>query len=432
MKLQGRDLASGLRGDDVSLLQFELRQLGFPILDPEVTRKFFGNTTLEAVKLFQKNHQLRETGVVEETTATAINLEFDALPIVQGQVWQDDDTPLSVGKVLAFDKDLRSEQPLGQSDIAYQGRYEIRYLPEKFMRHEKRLADLFLRVLDSSGKLLFESDVIFNVPPKQTVDIVLAQPPRLSEFQAYMNDVDPLLERVTLAELNEADVDFIANETGIPVMHLAFLVVAHQYQATHAMDADLFYGLFREDTPTSLPTLLMQSSTTLRSALDAAIEHNIIRPRLEAELDQALALLLRQRREHLLKSAGENPAPAALLDAAGLSADQHGQFLEAYLNFDGEAEAFWTSLAQTSLSGQVLSIQNSLQLGLLTQNNIPLFKTLGNLRIRSIRDLTRIKPDELQRILLGSKEILAAIPAEDDSENEETKARRFSNELFDV
>ncbi len=48
MKLQGRDLTSGLRGEDVSLLQFELRQLGFSILDQEVARKFFGNTTLEA------------------------------------------------------------------------------------------------------------------------------------------------------------------------------------------------------------------------------------------------------------------------------------------------------------------------------------------------------------------------------------------------
>jgi Tc toxin complex TcA C-terminal TcB-binding domain/Neuraminidase-like domain/Salmonella virulence plasmid 28.1kDa A protein/Putative peptidoglycan binding domain len=432
MKLNGRDLTRGLSGDDVKLLHFELKQLGFTIPGAEVDIATFGVETFAAVRLFQTSHQLRPTGTVDQITATAINRDFDALSLVQGQVSDGNGAPLKDVRVQAFDKDLRSEQPLGESVLSKEGRYEIRYSADKFSRAEKRLADLIVRVLDRTGKILFSSDVIFNAPHKQTVDIVLNEKARLSEFERHDKDIEPLLDGVKWAELTEADIDFLARETGVPEMHLAFLVVAHQHEATTKVAASLFYGLFRENAPTSLPALLTQSHRTLRTALDSAIEGNIIPQFSEAELNSAVQTLLRQRRDHLLRATGDSAAISGLLGAAGLNGDQQGQFLEAYLSFEGDSEQFWDSLKSTPLSGQVRSIQNTLQMGLLTQNNVPLLQSLTKRRIQSIRDLAKIKPDELKKMALDSREILAAIPAEEESETDETKATRFSHELFEV
>ena len=432
MKLQGRHLNKGLNGDDVKLLHFELKELGFLFPDEEVARETFGDGTFKVVSRFQASHQLKPTGVVDEITATAINRDFDALSMVQGQVRQGDDTPFTAGKVQAFDKDLRSEQLLGEAELSDQGKYEIRYSADKFARAEKRLADLIVRVLNRAGQDQFSSDVIFNAPARLTVDIVLEGQVSLSEFERCVKDIQPLLERVKLPELTEADIDFVAGETEIPEMHIAFLAVAYQHAATTSVGAELFYGLFRENAPTSLPALLTQSHKTLRTALDSAIEQQFIPGRTGAELDRAILALLRQRGQHLLKSAGETSAISGLLGPAGLNGDQQGQFLEAYLDFDGDSTEFWKSLETTPLSGQVRSIQNSLQLGLLTQNNVPLLQTLGTRRVRSVRDLARMKPEELQKIVLESKEILAAIPAKVDSENDDARAVRFSNELFEL
>ncbi len=432
MKLQDRDLSKGMSGDDVKLLHFELKQLGFLIPDTEVARATFGDETFKVVTEFQKKHQLRPTGIVDQITATAINRDFDALSLVQGQVREGDDNPFTSGKVLAFDKDLRSEQLLGESELTNDGRYEIRYSADKFSRAEKRLADLIVRVVDQTGNVLFSSDVIFNAPTRQTVDVVLNGRSRPSEFERYVKDIQPLLERVKLPELTESDIDFVTGETEIPVMHVAFLVVAHQHAVTTAIDAELFYGLFRENAPTSLPALLTQTHKTLRTAIDSAIQQQIIPKRPEAELDRAIQALLKQRREHLLQSTGEVSAVSGLLGTAGLNRDQQGQFLEAYLSFEGDSEQFWNSLKSTPLAGQVRSVQNSLQMGLLTQNNVPLMQSLAKRSIQSIRDLAKIKPDELKKMALESKEILAAIPAEEESESDDSKATRFSNELFEV
>jgi hypothetical protein len=246
MKLNGRDLKRGLGGDDVKLLHFELKQLVLSIPDTEVASATFGEGTLGIVRRFQTSRQLRATGIDDQLTATAINREFDALSVVHGQVRRAGGEPLTAGRVQAFDKDLRSEQLLGESERSSEGRYEIRYSADKFSRVEKRQADLLVRVLARTGEVLFASDVIFNVPTRQTVDIELSGQPERSEFDRYMTDIKPLLERVTLTELTEADIDFVAGETGISEMHLAFLVVPHQHTATTQTDADLFYGLFRD------------------------------------------------------------------------------------------------------------------------------------------------------------------------------------------
>jgi peptidoglycan hydrolase-like protein with peptidoglycan-binding domain len=141
MQLQGRNLSVQMEGEDVKLLQRELRLLGFDILEDEVARTYFGRTTLEAVKAFQQRHNLEADGIVGERTAALINQELEGqqppppqLFVVKGQVVHVDGRPVGNSIVRAFDVRLRTADVLGETTADPQGNYEIRYSPEQFQR----------------------------------------------------------------------------------------------------------------------------------------------------------------------------------------------------------------------------------------------------------------------------------------------------------
>src|SRR5215831_3335683 len=196
MKLQGRKLSLRLRGEDVGLLQGELRQLRFAIEGSETGGQVFGDATLQAVLNFQQANRLAPTGVVDQTTAARINAAVDSLqaqpepgggtgsqPLpaphegprefsIQGQIRQADGSPLVGATVRAFDQDMRHEETLGETVTDGTGQYEIKYTTPSFQTAEKYRADLVVRVFDSAATQLVSSSVIFNAPVEVTIDLM--------------------------------------------------------------------------------------------------------------------------------------------------------------------------------------------------------------------------------------------------------------------
>jgi len=152
MKLQGRTLTTGLKGQDVALLQSELAALHFSIAPTEIGDTSFGTTTRQAVLDFQKAQGLPTTGIVDEATATRINATLAEARggaqqfVVQGHIHLKDGHAFDGVLVRAFDKDLRSEEPLGQAITIDGGSYHITYGPDLFRRADKNSADLIFRV----------------------------------------------------------------------------------------------------------------------------------------------------------------------------------------------------------------------------------------------------------------------------------------------
>lgn len=116
MKLQGRNLQPNTRGDDVKLLQSELRRLGFDVAE---TDGFFDSTLFLAVKAFQRRHGINPVdGLVDDDTARVITravAERDVERwVVLGDVLQEDGGPVEGASVRAFAKILRRDTPFGE------------------------------------------------------------------------------------------------------------------------------------------------------------------------------------------------------------------------------------------------------------------------------------------------------------------------------
>src|SRR5262249_46474636 len=144
-----------LKIDDPSLRE---RLLG--AMATERDRQVFGdNGTYQLVRMFQTQQGLPETGVVDEPTANVLNKLLEGLGAfeeppqfaVQAQAQYTNGRPAAGMKVRAFDRDLRSEEKLGEVTTDEQGRYEIKYTAAQFSRDEKGSADLRVAVCEPGG-----------------------------------------------------------------------------------------------------------------------------------------------------------------------------------------------------------------------------------------------------------------------------------------
>ncbi|MCI0717394.1 MAG: peptidoglycan-binding protein, partial [Acidobacteria bacterium] len=321
--------------------------------------------------------------------------------IVRGVVRQADGSPLVGATVRAVDRDLRHEEPLGEAITGTDGRYEISYTADQFRRAEKRNADLIVRALDATGAVLAASPTIFNSRPVEIIDLVVGggKYSGPSEYEQLLAEITPLLEETPIADLTEdeqhQDITFLAGETGQNPQRITFLILAHRMERTTGLLPEVFYGFFRQNMPTRLPALLLQSRRALRRALEAALRDNIIPAKLRDDIETTLDALKRLVGRHVLQSIDtESSFPTAdLLRIAGLSGEEQEKVLNLFIENEGPVEDVWKTLRQDLRAGMADELQFTLQLGRLTGNNLPLVKALHDLRrggtLQSLRDVAR-------------------------------------------
>lgn len=363
MKLQGRSLSSQMSGEDVKSLHGDLLRLGFALSDDEVVKSHFGADTRRAVLEFQRRFGHTENAVVDAAVAESITREAGRQPrvkpfVVKGVVLHPNGSPFAGGLARAFDRDLRSEQLLGESATDASGRYEIRYGSEQFRRTDKAGADLAVKVFDRDQRPVHEpgvDEILFNAPPTAVVDIRLktGDTRSPSEYERLVDDVRPLSEGVALAELRETDetrdVTFLHRETGWPVERLEHLVVAHRLAAESGVAPEFFYALLREDTllkidlasasrvrfhvglrtetkPLLFDVVLLKPEV-VREAVARAVASNYVPAKLGASLEDIIAALARRGQEAETFARTEQPRKIFRLIEKNIAAGKHEEVL---------------------------------------------------------------------------------------------------------
>ncbi len=267
--------------------------------------------------------------------------------LVKGQVRLANGEPASGVLVRAYDKDLRSEQYLGEAFTLANGDYEIPYTQERFSRSEKNNADLFLSVFNEVGvelalktKTKDGPDIFFNSPKKMEINLQLEESAavKASEYERLEVLLNPALDGATLAELSLQDINFLISETEINEFlaefpaganSIHFIAQSAKLSRETNIPAEAFYGwarigfgLVRDESteqPTlNLDTLLEQSEKYLKDALEQAIAKIIIPAWLAEQIDSILSQLqglrdekTQQEKDHWI----QHQAKGVLIDA---------------------------------------------------------------------------------------------------------------------
>lgn len=281
---------------------------------------------------------------------------------VSGTVTYADGTPARSLTVRAFDRDMRSEELLGETTTGEKGEYVIFYTAAQFARAEKRSADLAVKVFSgaaTSGAALYEpslDEVLFNAPDDAVVDIRLRvdDPNRSAEYDAILADVTVLAGDVPIDQVREdgtvRDITFLSRESGWAVDKLGHLVVAARLSAVSNITPEFFYALLRENTllavepgaltrarfaitpaDETLPLfydIVLFARTALFDAVHGAVAHNTVKSALVDGLESIGAVLdsFRAAAEAYVKD--QAPAQLRELIARNLVAGTHDEVLK--------------------------------------------------------------------------------------------------------
>jgi hypothetical protein len=179
--------------------------------------------------------------------------------IVYGKVTDRHNRPLRGLLVQAFDRDMRSEELVGEAITGQDGQYVINYTSEKFSRAEKNSADLLMRVFaEGESKVALYEDsldsVRFNCSALEEIDIHIGRLilPEVNEFDQVLGEIGPLIERLSPADLqeddNNRDITFLTRETSIAQEKLEYMVVAHRMAQQMETNPAFYYALLRKNT----------------------------------------------------------------------------------------------------------------------------------------------------------------------------------------
>lgn len=275
--------------------------------------------------------------------------------VVQGTVRGANGKPLSNIVVRAYDQDLRRRQKMGEGSTDREGRYRIAYSQSAFCRAEKDGADLVTIVFDADDVELSRSAMLFNAPAEAMIDhVILGLEKPESEYERMVRIIQPLLagqgadcRDLSIQNLNDDDIVFIVEETGLNVDRLRLCVLAAKEineqpammsahwlasslsSGMHALLSvgaaspvlmSLLYGWFRDGQSQRLADLLRKSNDDLVASIGRAIQQNYI-PSLEERVLDALPDVLNRLRAGLeLKTSGDTER-ASLGDALRLLPD---------------------------------------------------------------------------------------------------------------
>jgi hypothetical protein len=395
--LQNQKLSLDMQGENISSLQKVLVYLQYSIDNLEIQKKYFGKTTKTTLEKFQRKSNLQVSGELDNATYSAIVQLFST---VEGTVRQKDGTVFIQGSVRVLDKDMRTTQPLGiefggsPTPIDCNGKYKVWYTTDQFIRADKGRADLIVQVLDLTGNILVESSTLYQASQNTIMpDLVIGggtyKGP--SEFEMLVATLSPITKRILFHELTDKDIEFLVYETETKAQHIQFLIWATQSEIKTGIPAACFYGMARENLPTSLADLLRLDSSLWQKTLESAIESNTIPLQFKFQLEEILKLLNHWADQYTLTADPEsNTNLSDLLTTMNLDQVRQVTLAQRIRSYSGAPDKFWESQLDWLNQKTIDRIQLTQQFGLTTQYYIPLINSLQkDSNIQTVKDLSK-------------------------------------------
>lgn len=296
--------------------------------------------------------------------------------VVLGRVTDRGGRPLPRLLVRAYDRDLRSEELLGECETGRDGRYSIRWSHHQLSGRGKQTADLALKVLSARrGHELYAADVDatrFNASAREEINVTIEReiPAEGVEFDELVQQMSFLARDLPLADLQESsrhrDVSFLTREAGLAADKVEHVIVAHRMQALAQVDADFFYVLLRRHTllkgdlsrplelrlsigiETELQPLLYDAALAdpalVRRDVAAAVKARIVSPAVQERLERNLERLRAQRQAAEAYRTTEHPQKLMRLVSRFVLEDKVADLARAFDAAKAQPAAFFARL----------------------------------------------------------------------------------------
>ena len=300
--------------------------------------------------------------------------------LILGRVTDSINRPLANLSVQAYDRDMRSEELLGESVTDKNGNYRITWSPDRLIGREKKTADLSLKVFTREKKtLLYETDIEairFNASGKEEIDIIIKTdiPTETVEYDFILNEVTFLAGEVAIQDLQETkehrDVTFLSREAEIPAIKIEHLVVAHRVQAESKIDAAFFYALLRKNTLLKndfnkplqarlvidihveiLPLLYDAALTdvkTIQTDITAAVKEYIVPARVSREWKKQVELLRQYKQAAEEYQKNEQPRKVMDMVSRFVMADKIGELENLFRENKNDPAGFFRKITDDS------------------------------------------------------------------------------------
>lgn len=378
-------LHPGDRGPRVGDLQRSLRDLGWPIHDPDGT---FGPATGAAVVAFRASAGLDDAPSVDCRVLAALKRAADcpggsdlANPkfLVVGSVLDKHGTAISAKGITVAHVLLGTPTTLGTTTTDSLGRFKVEFpsssLPSGVVQPNLRVQVTLTPDPDLHSKVRYRARRIerFHL-------VVGGTFVGRSEYQRVVDLVTPHVTAAAIAieDLSRDHAVDLARTLGIRASRMSRLVLAHKHDAAlqpyspSPPGGDLkepLYGLLASGAPAGLSRLRAQPRDSLVTALDSAIRRNVVGVD-PADVGTIIDLLIERGHRAALdlkpSTSGDRKSLKDLLAYLGLSDAEQLAFVEALRAHRGSEEEFWATHAT------------------------PFSTAVGNARLRLAVDLARL------------------------------------------
>jgi len=358
------------------------------------------------IRVYDSENMLGESSVTRDAkNPIEINLRVDYVRIdskesareVHGSVRDVEGNLVADISVHAFDRDLRSEEPLGQNPTDPNGYYRIQYYSRKFRKQEKGSADLVIKAFGADGSWLITSPILYNAPSSAEVDLTIPAekliPPTL--FEKIGRTIEPLVDDLKIADLEEdedhQDLTFLAGETGFEKKDLARFALAHK-PALPAIQAEFWFALFggsfyqysegkslKDQSITLLNFLPSMDAASVRKALIRSFNLREIPEGFHKNIDGWVETFLKFVATHLVKDSKKPTFVRSALDDAGIKDPKKQEtFSRLFKEYGGFTPELLKTLNKKRFfkRGEIADLQTSFQLAQFTGSDFSLVKLL--------------------------------------------------------
>ncbi|MEX1211476.1 MAG: neuraminidase-like domain-containing protein [Balneolaceae bacterium] len=365
----------------------------------------------------------------------------DELWRVHGHVRDASGKPVTGVLVRLFDRDLHSEEFLGEAVTGEKGDYLIQYLPEAFAKGESGGPDLVVRFYGKEGKeqsatvvdrelvSIGKDSILFHASPVEHLSWTLDEEERSdSLYETVSRTLTPLLGDRSVSEVDLDACRFLHHETGLDLSHIVFWADDARDSQESGLPSGILFGIGMqgvgvEEQPGgparfTLPSVFRYPVGVLEEAFHSALKAKQIPAELDADRDE-----IRRRFGELHEMYGDrHPDVRAdrlerMASVAGVSASKTKKIRKRVVDGEeGRPVTVRSLLAEGVINEkEAARMSVSLEVNRLTGWNSSLAEAAlasrpAGKRVESLRDLARLSKSEWRDLIEGSPEGEGADP----------------------